>query len=186
MSFHGSTSGQAWLRSSDAPCCLACLKRTRNLKKHWPGTKASAWDLPERFVETVVDTVEAIAAAPMHYAVVENGRRRAGVRRFPYGLFFLVEETRIVVIVRWQTGQSMPGSSSSRSMEVGVTYRWWTSGGRCPQHQCAAGLGRRRKKSDTNQHGGAMQHVRMSGAGYRRKTGCPASPEGQCESVADF
>jgi hypothetical protein len=37
-----------------------------------------------------VDAVEAIAAAPMHYAVLENGRRRAGVRRFPYGLFFLV------------------------------------------------------------------------------------------------
>ena len=55
-------------------------------------------ELAQRFAEAVVDTVEAIAAAPMHYAVVEKGRRRAGVRRFPYGLFFLVEETRIVVI----------------------------------------------------------------------------------------
>ena len=68
-------------------------------------------ELAQRFAEAVVDTVEAIADAPMHYAVVEKGRRRAGVRRFPYGLFFLVEETRIVVIAcfhgrrnpkRWQ------------------------------------------------------------------------------------
>jgi plasmid stabilization system protein ParE len=46
----------------------------------------------------VVDTVERIAEAPLKYTAVEKGRRRAGVRRFPYGLFFLVEETRIVVI----------------------------------------------------------------------------------------
>ena len=54
--------------------------------------------LAQRFAEAVVDTVEEIAAAPLQYAVVEKGRRRAGVHRFPYGLFFLVEETRIVVI----------------------------------------------------------------------------------------
>lgn len=45
-----------------------------------------------------MDTVEAISAGPLHYVVVEKGRRRAGVRRFPYGLFFIVEESRIVVI----------------------------------------------------------------------------------------
>jgi plasmid stabilization system protein ParE len=46
----------------------------------------------------VVDTVEKIAETPLHYAGVEKGRRRAGVRRFPYGIYFLAEETRIVVI----------------------------------------------------------------------------------------
>jgi plasmid stabilization system protein ParE len=55
-------------------------------------------ELGLRFAEAVVDTVERIADAPLKYAVVEKGRRRAGVHRFPYGLFFLVEETRIVVI----------------------------------------------------------------------------------------
>jgi plasmid stabilization system protein ParE len=55
-------------------------------------------ELGQRFAEAVVDTVERIAEAPLRYAVVEKGRRRAGVRRFPYGLFFIVEETRIVVI----------------------------------------------------------------------------------------
>jgi len=43
-------------------------------------------------------SVEAIAAAPLRFAVVDKGRRRAGVRRFPYGISFVVEDTRIVVI----------------------------------------------------------------------------------------
>jgi plasmid stabilization system protein ParE len=54
--------------------------------------------LAQRFAEAVVDTVEEIAAAPLHFAVVEKGRRRAGVHRFPYGLFFFMEKRRIVVI----------------------------------------------------------------------------------------
>ena len=55
-------------------------------------------ELAQRFAEAVADTIEKIAAAPLHYAVVEKERRRAGVRRFPYGIFFLLKETRIVVI----------------------------------------------------------------------------------------
>jgi plasmid stabilization system protein ParE len=55
-------------------------------------------ELAQRFAEAVVETVEKIAAAPLHFADLGNGRRRAGVRRFPYGLFFLAEDTRIVVI----------------------------------------------------------------------------------------
>jgi len=55
-------------------------------------------ELGQRFAEAVVDTVDRIAEDPLHYAVVEKARRRAGVRRFPYGLFFLVEDSRIVVI----------------------------------------------------------------------------------------
>jgi len=55
-------------------------------------------ELAQRFAEAVVETVETISSAPLHYAVVEKGRRRAGIHRFPYGLFFLVEEARIVVI----------------------------------------------------------------------------------------
>jgi plasmid stabilization system protein ParE len=55
-------------------------------------------ELAERFAEAVADTIEKVAVAPLQYSVVEKGRRRAGVRRFPYGIFFLVKETRIVVI----------------------------------------------------------------------------------------
>ena len=55
-------------------------------------------ELGQRFAQAVVNTVERIAAAPLKYTAVEKGRRRSGVRRFPYGLFFPVEETRIVAI----------------------------------------------------------------------------------------
>ena len=54
--------------------------------------------LGERFASAVVETAEAIAIMPLRFAVVDKGRRRAGVRWFPYGLFFLVEESRVVVI----------------------------------------------------------------------------------------
>jgi len=55
-------------------------------------------ELGLRFAEAVDESVEAIAGAPLRFVVVDKGRRRAGVRRFPYGIFFVVEDTRIVVI----------------------------------------------------------------------------------------
>jgi plasmid stabilization system protein ParE len=55
-------------------------------------------ELGLRFLEAVEATVEGIAESPLRFAVVDKGRRRAGVRRFPHGIYFLVEETRIVVI----------------------------------------------------------------------------------------
>lgn len=51
-----------------------------------------------RFAEAVDKTIEAIVAAPLGFQIVGKERRRAGVRRFPYGIFFLVEKNRIVVI----------------------------------------------------------------------------------------
>jgi plasmid stabilization system protein ParE len=51
-----------------------------------------------RFIHAVEETVEAIALQPFRFAVVGKDRRRAGVRRFPYGIFFLIEESRIVVV----------------------------------------------------------------------------------------
>jgi toxin ParE1/3/4 len=56
-------------------------------------------------------TVEALAEHPLQFPVVYRGRRRAGAWRFPYGIFFEVQEHRIVVIAcfhdrrnprRWQ------------------------------------------------------------------------------------
>jgi hypothetical protein len=57
----------------------------------------------------VVETAEAIAVMPLRFAVVDKGRWRAGVRWFPYGLFFLVEETRVVVIACFH-GRRVEGS----------------------------------------------------------------------------
>ena len=78
---------------------------------------ARAWydnirpQLGERFALAVDATVEALADHPLQFPIVHRGRRRAGVRRFPYGIFFEVEEHRITAIAcfhgrreprRWQ------------------------------------------------------------------------------------
>ena len=66
--------------------------------------EARAWydninpHLGERFALAVEATVERIAEHPLQFAAVHRSRRRAGVRRFPYGIFFEVQEHRIVVI----------------------------------------------------------------------------------------
>jgi plasmid stabilization system protein ParE len=79
---------------------------------------ARAWydkigpQLGERFALAVEATVEAIAEHPSQFPVVYRSRRRAGVRRFPYGIFFEIQAHRIVVIAcfhgrrgprRWQS-----------------------------------------------------------------------------------
>ena len=79
--------------------------------------EARAWydnirpELGDRFAVAVEETVDAVAEHPLQFPVVYRGRRRAGVRRFPYGIFFEVQEQRIVVIAcfhgrrnpkRWQ------------------------------------------------------------------------------------
>jgi plasmid stabilization system protein ParE len=67
--------------------------------------------LGERFALAVEATIEAIAEHPLQFAAVYRDRRRAGVRRFPYGIFYEVQQGRVVVIAclhgrrnprRWQ------------------------------------------------------------------------------------
>jgi toxin ParE1/3/4 len=80
--------------------------------------EALAWyddrraELGERFARAIDATVDAIRENPLQFPVLYKGRRRAGVRRFPYGIFFEVQENRILVIAcfhafrdpkRWQT-----------------------------------------------------------------------------------
>jgi plasmid stabilization system protein ParE len=66
--------------------------------------EARAWydnvrsELGERFAYAVEDTVETISESPLQFPVVHRKLRRAGVRRFPFGIFFEVQESRIVVI----------------------------------------------------------------------------------------
>lgn len=55
-------------------------------------------ELGERFATAVAATVAAIAESPLRFPDVYRGHRRAGVRRFPYGIFFDVQERRILVI----------------------------------------------------------------------------------------
>ena len=71
-------------------------------------------ELGTRFALAVEATIEAIAERPLQFPVVYLGWRRAGVRRFPYGIFFKAQGQRIVVIAcfhgrrnprRWQASQ---------------------------------------------------------------------------------
>ena len=79
--------------------------------------EARAWydnirpELGKRFASAVETTIQAVAERPLQFSVVHRGRRRAGVRRFPYGVFFQVQEHRVVIIAcfhgrrnprRWQ------------------------------------------------------------------------------------
>ena len=70
-------------------------------------------ELGARFIQAVEETIEAVASAPLRFAVVDKDRRLAGVRRFPYGIFFLVEESRVVVIACFH-GQRNPKHWQSR------------------------------------------------------------------------
>ena len=97
MSFPGSKSGLACSRSRDAAGRLDTRSNEDLLE-------ARAWydnirpELGERFALAVEAAVEAIAEHPMQFPVVYRSRRRVGVWRFPYGIFFKVQEERIVVI----------------------------------------------------------------------------------------
>jgi plasmid stabilization system protein ParE len=71
--------------------------------------------LSTRFVQAVEDAMERIAECPLLFPKVHRGRRRAGVRRFPYALMYQVEADRILVIacfhgkrhpLRWQARQN--------------------------------------------------------------------------------
>jgi plasmid stabilization system protein ParE len=80
--------------------------------------EAPAWydrirpELGDRFALSVETTVDTITEHPLQFPAVYRDRRRAGVQRFPYGIFFEVQEHRIVVIAcfhgrrnprRWQS-----------------------------------------------------------------------------------
>lgn len=54
--------------------------------------------LSQRFIEAIENTVQLISEFPMRFPAVYRGRRRAGVKRFPYGLFYQVEADRILLI----------------------------------------------------------------------------------------
>jgi toxin ParE1/3/4 len=51
-----------------------------------------------RFARAVENRISQIAEYPFRFPIVSENRRRAGIQRFPHGLFYSVEDTRIVVI----------------------------------------------------------------------------------------
>jgi plasmid stabilization system protein ParE len=82
--------------------------------------EARAWydnirpELSERFARAVEATIEVIAENPLQFPIVYRNLRRAGVRRFPYSIFFDPQNQQITVIacfhgkqnpIRWQARQ---------------------------------------------------------------------------------
>jgi toxin ParE1/3/4 len=66
--------------------------------------EACAWyekkrqGLGKEFLISVDETIEKVRQRPDFGIVVHKQMRRANVRRFPYGVFYLVEASRIVVV----------------------------------------------------------------------------------------
>jgi plasmid stabilization system protein ParE len=75
-------------------------------------TEAQTWyesrleGLGERFARAVDRTITAIADNPLQFPAVYRRLRRAGVRRFPYGIFYQVDEHRVVVIACFHASRS--------------------------------------------------------------------------------
>jgi plasmid stabilization system protein ParE len=55
-------------------------------------------ELGARFAYAVSEAIDAIVDGPLRYTVLHKSYRRAGVKRFPYGIFFAVKPDRIVVV----------------------------------------------------------------------------------------
>jgi plasmid stabilization system protein ParE len=64
-------------------------------------TRAAAWynergvGLGQRFVLAVDQTIERIRQHPFAWTEIEAGIRRALVHKFPYSIFYTVQDTRI-------------------------------------------------------------------------------------------
>lgn len=69
--------------------------------------------LGSQFVDAVDRTLALIEENPRAYPVVENTIRRAVVRRFPYSVFYVVEEARVVVLAVFHQAMS-PSRVSTR------------------------------------------------------------------------
>jgi toxin ParE1/3/4 len=54
--------------------------------------------LGQAFLDELRDTYNRVAAGPLKYQLLRSGIRRALIRRFPYAVYFAVEENAIVVL----------------------------------------------------------------------------------------
>ncbi len=68
--------------------------------------------LGHQFLDRVLQTFSTISETPLMYPVVHRNTRRALVHRFPFGVYYRVEDTAIVVVAvmhgsrhprRWKT-----------------------------------------------------------------------------------
>lgn len=82
--------------------------------------EAQAWyekrapGLGQAFVSSVQAAIERIRRAPRQSPPVDGDVRRALVRRFPYGVFYLAQEDRVVVIAVFHSSRD-PSDWRSRT-----------------------------------------------------------------------
>ncbi len=67
--------------------------------------EGKAEGLGAAFRDEVEACLERIARHPRAYAVVEGEVRRGLLHRFPYGIFYLIEEERVEVFACFQSSQ---------------------------------------------------------------------------------
>lgn len=67
-------------------------------------TDAAVWyeqrqgGLGHRFLDEVAAALSAVSEAPSMFPIVHRNTRRALIRRFPFGICYLIEDTEIVVV----------------------------------------------------------------------------------------
>lgn len=54
--------------------------------------------LGTEFVSSVETTLQSISHQPESYPIVYRNIRRALIRKFPFGIFYIIKESRIVVL----------------------------------------------------------------------------------------
>ena len=59
--------------------------------------------LGEDFLLTLEESYSKIARTPKHYQIIYKSVRRKLVRRFPYGIFFVLQEDKIVILAVMHT-----------------------------------------------------------------------------------
>ena len=73
------------------------------------GCEARSPGLGQAFVTRVQAAVARIRRSPRPFPTVDADLRRARTRRFPYGIFYLVESDRIVVVAVFHGSRNPQG-----------------------------------------------------------------------------
>jgi toxin ParE1/3/4 len=71
---------------------------------HWYERKREG--LGDEFLEEVSKAINALHVEPLRFAEVFRYLRRANVHRFPYGVFFVIRDTVVVVVAVFHFGRS--------------------------------------------------------------------------------
>jgi plasmid stabilization system protein ParE len=63
---------------------------------HWYEERGAG--LGKEYLFAVDQTIETILERPLTFQEIEQGIRRAAVRRFPYGVYFIADEVAVTVL----------------------------------------------------------------------------------------